>query len=290
MNFPDLVVRIEGLLAQKTTANEEDFEIFYEEVCRACDRLEVVLQPPAELNPPQATPPTPPRPTGRGSGRRKRKVLRDNLQGITKPAIRRLARRGSLKRIFRLVYEETRSVLKSFLENVIRDAVSYCEHGKRKTITAMDIVFALKRQGRILYGFVVRIRRQFELRNIAYTSGKQRAIAIIAQTKCSCTTTIWLEAFELAKKTVLKSGQIMPDRYEDAEYNEALENSVLFGKGKNRLQMEVPEDVAGGLSSTYIFTSKRKGFSRFRTKELEKLIEVLEEAEKQQSCFQDAND
>ncbi|XXG41960.1 hypothetical protein AAC387_Pa01g2321 [Persea americana] len=39
-----------------------------------------------------------------------------------KPAIRRLARRGGVKRISGLIYEETRGVLKIFLENVIRDA------------------------------------------------------------------------------------------------------------------------------------------------------------------------
>ena len=47
--------------------------------------------------------------TGRGKGgkglgkdgaKRHRKVLRDNIQGITKPAIRRLARRGGVKRIW----------------------------------------------------------------------------------------------------------------------------------------------------------------------------------------------
>ena len=75
------------------------------------------------------------------------------FQGITKPAIRRLARRGGVKRISGLIYEETRGVLKVFLENVIRDAVTYTEHAKRKTVTAMDVVYALKRQGRTLYGF-----------------------------------------------------------------------------------------------------------------------------------------
>ena len=40
------------------------------------------------------------------------------LSGITKPAIRRLARRGGVKRISGLIYEETRGVLKIFLENV----------------------------------------------------------------------------------------------------------------------------------------------------------------------------
>ena len=90
---------------------------------------------------------------GKGGAKRHRKVLRDNIQGITKPAIRRLARRGGVKRISGLIYEEVRGVLKLFLENVIRDAVTYCEHAKRKTVTAMDVVYALKRQGRTLYGF-----------------------------------------------------------------------------------------------------------------------------------------
>ena len=128
--------------------------------------------------------------------------------GITKPAIRRLARRGGVKRISGLIYEETRGVLKVcsvclcmyvrcvyvraclpacvsprvcacafsphattralmhththnttpppkqvFLENVIRDSVTYTEHARRKTVTALDVVYALKRQGRTLYGF-----------------------------------------------------------------------------------------------------------------------------------------
>jgi len=83
-----------------------------------------------------------------------RNTLRTPLvSSFTKPAIRRLARRGGVKRISGLIYEETRGVLKVFLENVIRDAVTYTEHAKRKTVTAMDVVYALKRQGRTLYGF-----------------------------------------------------------------------------------------------------------------------------------------
>ena len=90
---------------------------------------------------------------GKGGAKRHRKILRDNIQGITKPAIRRLARRGGVKRISAMIYEETRGVLKTFLESVIRDAVTYTEHAKRKTVPSLDVVYALKRQGRTLYGF-----------------------------------------------------------------------------------------------------------------------------------------
>ena len=76
-----------------------------------------------------------------------------SLTGINRNAIRRLARRGGVKRISGLIYEEVRGVLKDFLEKTIRDAVTYTEHARRKTVTAMDVVYALKRQGRTIYGF-----------------------------------------------------------------------------------------------------------------------------------------
>ncbi|MBA0610619.1 hypothetical protein Godav_011439 [Gossypium davidsonii] len=59
--------------------------------------------------------------------------------------------RGGMKRINDLIYEETRRVL--FLENVFCNAVTYIEHARRKRVTTMDVVYALKRQGRTLYGF-----------------------------------------------------------------------------------------------------------------------------------------
>jgi len=84
---------------------------------------------------------------------RKRKIMRDTIQGITKPAIRRLARRGGVKRISSLIYNETRDVFANYLKDVIRDAVTYTEHAKRKTVSTTDVLYALKRQGHTLYGF-----------------------------------------------------------------------------------------------------------------------------------------
>ena len=88
-----------------------------------------------------------------GAKRIATKSVKQHIMGVTKPAIRRLARRGGVKRISSLIYDETRTVLKAFLENVIRDSVTYTEHARRKTVTALDVVYALKRQGRTLYGF-----------------------------------------------------------------------------------------------------------------------------------------
>ena len=48
---------------------------------------------------------------GKGGAKRHRKVLRDNIQGITKPAILRLARRGGVKRHVSLVSSTKKPVV-----------------------------------------------------------------------------------------------------------------------------------------------------------------------------------
>ena len=76
---------------------------------------------------------------GKGGAKRHRKVLRDNIQGITKPAIRRLARRGGVKRISGLIYEETRGVLKVFLENGQTKSFKY-----DTSTTVQDVIDSLQ--------------------------------------------------------------------------------------------------------------------------------------------------
>lgn len=99
--------------------------------------------------------------SGRGGGRqglgtggtvRHQRRQIDNIRGVTRPAIRRLARRGGVKRISGKIYDETREVLKEgLLEKIIRDAVIYTEHAKRKTVTLMDVIYSLKKNGMTLY-------------------------------------------------------------------------------------------------------------------------------------------
>ncbi len=95
---------------------------------------------------------------GKGGAKRHRKVLRDSIRGIKKPSIRRMARRGGVKRMSGEVFEETRVVIKGLMEPVIRHAVTFTEHARRKTVTAMDVIEALKNCGIKLYGFGVRRR------------------------------------------------------------------------------------------------------------------------------------
>ncbi|KAJ3424022.1 histone h4 [Anaeramoeba flamelloides] len=95
---------------------------------------------------------------GKGMGKggaKRRKAILESVKGISRPAIRRLARRGGVKRISATIYDEVRNVLRAFLENVVRDAVTYTEHARRKTVTVLDVVYALKRQRRTVYGYGV---------------------------------------------------------------------------------------------------------------------------------------
>merc|ERR1719296_182916 len=90
----------------------------------------------------------------KNQGKLRLNTVKDStLSGITKPAIRRLARRGGVKRISKPIYDEIRQELRLFLESTLRDATTYTEHAKRKTVKPLDIVYALKRKGRDLYGY-----------------------------------------------------------------------------------------------------------------------------------------
>lgn len=98
-----------------------------------------------------------PKPTpgsGRGgiSNKRHKKMLRNNIEGITKGSIRRLSRRGGVKRIGSKCYDTTRDVLSEFVRNMVHDAVCYVEYRGAMTVTAQDILMALKRRGATMYG------------------------------------------------------------------------------------------------------------------------------------------
>lgn len=73
--------------------------------------------------------------------------------GIGLPSIRRLARRGGVKRIASSTYLKAREAMHAFVDKMLGDALVYCEYAKRKTVNALDVVYALKRAGKPIYGF-----------------------------------------------------------------------------------------------------------------------------------------
>ena len=70
---------------------------------------------------------------------------------ISKGGIRRLARRAGVKRISAPVYDEVRGVLKEFVKGVMSDTVTIMELTKKRTVSAADVLYALKKDGKTLY-------------------------------------------------------------------------------------------------------------------------------------------
>mgnify|MGYP003572947348 CR=1 len=86
-------------------------------------------------------------------GKRVKKALKSNSTSITNGSIKRLARRGGVKRIAGPVYAEVRDIIRSFVDGTVRDATAFAEHAGKKTVSLANILGALKRRGTTIYGF-----------------------------------------------------------------------------------------------------------------------------------------
>jgi len=76
------------------------------------------------------------------------------VEGVgSKGAMRRLARRGGVKRVATLVQPEMQSALATFVKKLVTDAVIYADHGRRTTVTATDVIYALRQRKMHLYGY-----------------------------------------------------------------------------------------------------------------------------------------
>lgn len=80
--------------------------------------------------------------------RRRRTFKKDTLKQISQADIRRLARRGGVKRIIGLVYEETRNALKDYLTETVQAAILSANQADHKTVTVQDVINALRAKQR----------------------------------------------------------------------------------------------------------------------------------------------
>mmetsp|Transcript_136383 Transcript_136383/g.192885 ORF Transcript_136383/g.192885 Transcript_136383/m.192885 type:complete len:200 (-) Transcript_136383:112-711(-) len=97
-----------------------------------------------------------PKPVGKGGAKGQQQSafarIEQKSRGITKPDLRRLARRAGVQRVAGGIYDEVREVITGFLQKILRDAAVYAEHARRKTVVPMDVVLSLRRRGQALYG------------------------------------------------------------------------------------------------------------------------------------------
>ena len=67
------------------------------------------------------------------------RILRNSIEGITKPAIARLARKAGVKRMGDLSYEEIKGNVREFLENAVGKAIANTELNRRTTVLTKDV-------------------------------------------------------------------------------------------------------------------------------------------------------
>ncbi|KAF5140464.1 histone h4 [Vairimorpha ceranae] len=91
---------------------------------------------------------------GRGKGSKsakgiakKHRKIASNEESISKPAIRRLARRAGVSRVGSGCFNEIRVAAKSYMTGIISYSFVYANHAKRKTITCSDVLYSLKKMG-----------------------------------------------------------------------------------------------------------------------------------------------
>jgi histone H3/H4 len=75
-----------------------------------------------------------------------RKIQRDTIRGITKGDLRRLARRGGVKRMSAMVYDDMRTAIKERLEIILKDVVALVGEYCCSIATAVDTARADKTQ------------------------------------------------------------------------------------------------------------------------------------------------
>ncbi|KAH9411697.1 hypothetical protein HK407_04g08070 [Ordospora pajunii] len=82
----------------------------------------------------------------KGIAKRHRKQA-SAADSISKPAIRRIARRAGVKRVGGGCFKEINNAGRAYIKDVLSIAFVYATHAKRKTITCADILYSLKRMG-----------------------------------------------------------------------------------------------------------------------------------------------
>lgn len=65
------------------------------------------------------------------------------LEGISKPAIKRLAKLAGVNQMSSTVCGDVRDSLNEFVERVIKSSMIYSDHAGRKTLTHADLLCAL---------------------------------------------------------------------------------------------------------------------------------------------------
>jgi histone H4 len=93
---------------------------------------------------------------GAGKKKKHRKILRDNIQGITKSVIAKLCQRAGIVRISGPVYEEIRGIIRVYLESLIKNSMLHATGKYRSTVLVEDVNAASGTKGYTVSGLKVK--------------------------------------------------------------------------------------------------------------------------------------
>ena len=79
---------------------------------------------------------------------RHRKILRDNIQGIVNPQIKRLSQVANVHSLSGLCYDEIRMLVRFNLNDIVGSAVTVTQHYRQKTVStnAINVVMEVKHE------------------------------------------------------------------------------------------------------------------------------------------------
>ena len=75
------------------------------------------------------------------------------VDGLTRAAVRRIARRAGCKRISSAAFEPIQAAGKKWVEQMIWDIEEIVDLMRRRTVTSFDVLYTLKRHRQRLFGF-----------------------------------------------------------------------------------------------------------------------------------------
>ena len=70
---------------------------------------------------------------------KKQKILRDNIDGITKGSIKEMARKAGVKTISSLTYDEVKGRVRKMLEDWMDNIITYTQHSRKHTVGIKEV-------------------------------------------------------------------------------------------------------------------------------------------------------
>lgn len=175
-----------------------------------------------------------------GSGRagvpRRRVQLPKRSEGVSKQAIRRLARRAGVKRMSEGIYTEVPLALRAWLKAIVKDAVVYADHARRFTLTVNDVILALKRNGSTLYGYTYYEKREKLTRKLpaAALASKAATNKVASATKTPARATRQVERLSAATRTTTSSAVIVEETPKGVLRSNPKMQTKMTGGGRTR--------------------------------------------------------